>query len=148
MHRRTGLISLVVFLAAVPVFLVPLMSRSQAIIDRPEPGTAVALSSLAYKANAFEARVTSTTLELTSAADADPVTGQWTFLGSNSDGQMHKVEIFVRPQDESGKQIAMFSGKCLLSGGAHDQPCKVDMKLSAAEWKDTKAVRIVTDWQS
>lgn len=148
MNRRTGFVSALVFLAAVPAFLVPLMHRTQTQIGVPEAGQSVALSGLVYKAHAFEAKVSSTTLELESAADADPVVGTWTFLGSNSDGQMHKVEIFTRLQNASGKQLKMFSGRCLLSGGSHDQPCKVDMKVGAEDWKATTAVRIVTDWQS
>ncbi len=148
MFRRTSFVSAAVFLASVPAFLIPLMQRNQTLIDVPEPGRSVALSGLVYKSKAFEAKITTTTLDLTSAADADPVTGEWTFLGSNSDGQMHKVEIFTRLQDASGKQIEMFSGRCLLSAGSHDQACKVDMKLSAEDWKATTAVRIVTDWQS
>ncbi len=73
---------------------------------------------------------------------------EWTFLGSNSDGQLHKVDIYTRLLDEAGKQVGMFSSKCLLGGGASDQPCKVENKVNAADWKATKSVRIVTDWQS
>lgn len=148
MNRRTGFMFLAAFALAAPAYLLPLMMRAQTVISLPEPGKSVALSALSYKARAFEAKVTSTTLEITSAADADPVVGEWTFLGSNSDGQMHKVEINARMLDETGKQLDMFTGKCLLSGGSHDQPCKLETKMSAAAWKATKSVRIVTDWQS
>jgi len=149
MNRRIGVVSLFVFLAAAtPLFLAPLMHRTQTMIDLPESGKEVALSGLSYKSNMFEAKVTSAKLDVKSGANADPVVVEWTFLGTNTDGQMHKVEIFTRLQDETGKQLAMSSGRCMLSGGAHDQSCKFEMKVSAADWKATKAVRIVTDWQS
>jgi hypothetical protein len=135
-------------MAASVALAVPLMHRTQTIINVPEPGTDVALSGLRYKANAFEAKVTSTRLELKSDAGADPIVAEWTFLCSNNDGQMHRVEIFVRLQDESGKQLAMFSQKCMVTAAAHDQAHKVQMKVEAADWKATKAVRIVTDWLS
>jgi hypothetical protein len=149
MSARPRLTPLFLFLMAASVALaVPLMLRKQTIINVPEPGTDVALSGLSYKANAFEAKVTSARLELKSDAGADPIVAEWTFLGSNNDGQLHRVEIFVRLQDESGKQIAMYSHKCILNAGARDQACAVEMKIKAADWKATNAVRIVTDWLS
>ncbi len=126
----------------------PLMHRTQTVISIPEPGTDVALYSLSYKGKAFEARVTSVRLDLKSEAAADPLVGEWTFLGSNSDGQLHRVEIFVRLLDDSGTQLAVFSNTFNLNAGAHDQACKVDMKTKAADWKATKSIRIVTDWRS
>jgi hypothetical protein len=149
MSARTRLTPLFLFVMAASVAVaVPLMLRKQTIINVPEPGTDVALSGLSYKANAFEAKVTSTRLELKSDAGADPILAEWTFLCSNSDGQMHRVEIFVRLQDESGKQLAMFSRKCMVTAAAHDQAHKVEMEVEATDWKATKAVRIVTDWLS
>ncbi len=129
-------------------FPVPLMLRKQTVISLPEPGKEEPLYGLNYKANAFEAKVTSVKLTLTSAEDADPVVGEWTFLASNSDGQMHKVEILTRLLDESGTQLAVASKVCMLGGGYHDYACPVELKVKAAEWKATKSLRIVTDWQS
>ena len=148
MRKRIGLISLFVFLAAAPAFLVPLMSRAQTVISLPEPGKTEPLYGLAYKANAFEAKITAVTLSITSAEGADPVVGEWTFLGSNSDGQMHKVLIYTRMLDEAGTQLAVESKLCMIGGGYKDYPCRVDLKVKAAEWKATKSLRIVTDWQS
>jgi hypothetical protein len=140
---------LVVLLAAVPLVLpAPLMHRTQTMIDPPEPGRDVPLSGLFYKGVQFEAKVTSARLERKGEPDADPVEAEWTFLGSNSDGQMHRIEIFVRLLDESGKQLEMFSGKCVLTGGSHDHPCAASMKVKAGTWKATRSVRIVIDWLS
>ena len=87
----------------------PLMHRTQTVISVPPPGEVVALHALHYAPKQFEAKVSSVKLTLTSADGADPVVGEWTFLASNSDGQLHKVEIFTRLLDESGTQIAMAS---------------------------------------
>ena len=66
----------------------PLMHRPQTAIDVPEPGTDIPLSGLSYKGTLFEAKVTSARLERKSEPEADPVIAEWTFLGSNSDGQI------------------------------------------------------------
>ena len=138
---------LILVLAAVPVaLLAALMHRTQTAIDVPEPGADVALSGLTYKGKAFEAKVTSVRLELKVGSDA--LTGEWTFLGSNSDGQWHKVEPFVRLLDASGELLAVFSKHCTLAAGAQDQPCVVPMNVKPEIWKATKSVRIVTDWTS
>ena len=142
-------LSVCVVLAAAPALLgAPLMYRAETTISLPAAGEDVALSIKPYKGSQFEARVSSVRLELTGEASADPVEGDWTFLATNGDGQMHRVEITVRLQNESGKQVAQFSGKCILTPGARDQACKVSMKADAEDWKATKAVRIVTDWMS
>lgn len=150
MNRRNRSVLLLVVLAVVPIAVLafPLMHRTQTAIDVPEPGTDVPLSGLTYKGTQFEAKVTTARLERKGEADADPVVAEWTFLGSNSDGQMHRVEIFVRLLDESGKQLEMFAKKCVLAGGSHDHPCVVPMKVKAESWKATRSVRIVTDWVS
>lgn len=150
MNRRDRSVLLLVVLAVVPIAVLafPLMHRTQTAIDVPEPGTDVPLSGLTYKGTQFEAKVTTARLERKGEADADPLVAEWTFLGSNSDGQMHRVEIFVRLLDESGKQLEMFAKKCVLAGGSHDQPCVVPMKVKAESWKATRSVRIVTDWVS
>jgi hypothetical protein len=124
------------------------MQRNQTIISIPAPGEEVALYTLAYKANAFEAKVHSVKLNLTSKEDGDPVTGDWTFVTSNTDGQLHKVEIFTRILDESGSQLGMESKKCMIGGGYKDFVCTVPLNLAAAKWKTAKSVRIVTDWLS
>jgi len=149
MSARTRLTPLFLSLMAASVALaVPLMHRTQTVISVPKPGEQVTLYGLAYKAHAFEAKVTSVRLDLKSEDGADPVIGEWTFLASNSDGQMHKVEIFTRLLDENGTQIAMTSKKCMVGGGYHDYQCHVDLKVKAAEWQATKSIRIVTDWLS
>ena len=147
MNTRRVVPGILLLLASVAL-AAPLMHRTQTVISVPPPGEDVALYTLSYKANAFEAKVYSVKLTLTSTDDADPVVGEWTFLTSNTDGQMHKVEIYTRLLDESGSQIAMESKKCMIGGGYKDYACKVPLKLKAADWKATKSVRIVTDWLS
>ncbi|MEX0879107.1 MAG: hypothetical protein WEB59_16515 [Thermoanaerobaculia bacterium] len=150
MARRNRSVLLMAVLAVVPIAVLafPLMHRTQTVIDVPQPGTDVSLSGLSYKGRMFEAKVTSVRLERKGESDADPVVADWTFAGSNSDGQMHRVEIFVRLLDESGKQLEMFAKKCVLPGGSHDHPCVVPMKVKAESWKATRSVRIVSDWVS
>jgi hypothetical protein len=126
----------------------PLMQRNQTVISIPEPGEEVTLFTLSYKARAFEAKVYSVKLSLTSEDGADPVTGEWTFMTSNSDGQLHKVEIMTRILDESGTQLAMESKKCMIGGGYHEFACTVPLKMKAADWKAAKSVRVITDWLS
>lgn len=126
----------------------PLMQRNQTVISVPAPGEEVTLFTLSYKARAFEAKVYSVKLALTSEDGADPVTGEWTFMTSNNDGQLHKVEIMTRLLDESGAQLAMESKKCMIGGGYKDFACTVPLKIKAADWKATKSVRVITDWLS
>jgi hypothetical protein len=147
MRRRT-LSLLVVLLVSASLLAMPLMYRGQTVIDIPQPGQDVELSRLSYKANAFEAKFVTVRLELKGAADTDPLQGKWTFMGSNNDGQMHKTEVWVRLLGESGNQVAMFSNKCVLPPGAHNQPCAVDMEIKAETWKSVKSVRIVADFLS
>jgi hypothetical protein len=128
--------------------LAVVMSRKQTGIDVPEPGQDVELSGLNYKGAQFEAKVTSVKLELKGDATADPVEAEWVFLASNSDGQLHRVEIYARPLDESGKQLGQFSKGFHLNAGARDQVCKVPMKIKSADWKAVKTIRIVADWMS
>ncbi len=147
MHRRNLSLLLILLLSASALSM-PLMYRGQTVIDIPQPGQDVELSSLSYKANAFEAKFLTVRLEPKGAADADPLRGTWTFIGSNNDGQMHKTEVWVRLLDESGKQVAMFSNKCTLPPGTHDFPCVVNMEIKAETWKSVKSVRIVADFLS
>ncbi len=148
MARRTLTGFPLLLLAAAPAALVAaaLMKATQTVIDVPAAGEAVPLSSLSYKAPQFEAKVTSVRLEPRSAADADPFLADWNFLGSNSDGQMHRLELQLRLQDQAGKQLAMPSHYYALMGGAHDQAFKLETKLEAAVWKATRKVRIVVNW--
>jgi hypothetical protein len=125
-----------------------LMHRTQTVIDVPAAGQDVALSALEYKSSAFDAKIVSVRLEPHGDPASDPTVADWRFVGSNSDGQQHRVEIFVRLLDASGKQIEMFSKSFILPGGTHDQACVVPMQLKAEHWKAAKSVRIVTDWLS
>jgi len=145
---RRNLVLLVVLLVSASVFAVPLMYRSQTVISIPQGKEDIALSGLSYKANAFEAKLTSLKVEPKGDASSDPLKARWTFVGSNNDGQMHKLEIWLRFLDESGTQLAMTSGKCVLVPGAHDQPCPVDTEVKAETWKSVKSVRIIADFLS
>jgi hypothetical protein len=135
-------------LTAAPAALIAsaLMVATQTVIEVPAAGQDVPLSRLSYKARAFEAKVTSVRLEPRGAADADPFVADWSFLGSNSDGQMHRLEMQLRLLDESGKQLAMPSHYFTLAAAAHDQSFKLETKLNAAVWKATRKVRIVVNW--
>jgi hypothetical protein len=145
---RRSLTILVALLVSASLLGMPLMYRGQTVIDIPQPGQDVELSRLSYKANAFEAKFATVRFEPKGAADTDPLQGKWTFMGSNNDGQMHKTEVWVRLLGESGNQVAMFSNKCVLPPGAHNQPCAVDMEIKAETWKSVKSVRIVADFLS
>jgi hypothetical protein len=149
MTRRRLSLSLSSFVLAVaPAVLVAasLMMATATTIDVPTPGEDVPLSGLRYKALQFEAKITSVRLEIHSEADADPVLADWSFQGSNSDGQMHRIELQLRMLDASGKQVAMPSHYFTVNPGAHDQVIKFETKLKAADWKATSKVKIVVNW--
>ena len=148
MTTRPRFVLPVLLLAASQSFATPLMQRNQTIISMPAPGEEVTLYTLSYKANAFEAKVYTAKLTLTSKEDGDPVTGEWTFLSSNNDGQLHKVELFTRILDESGTQLAVESKKCMIGGGYKDFVCTVPLSMPAAKFKAAKSVRVVADWLS
>jgi hypothetical protein len=119
---------------------------TQTVIEVPKEGQDVPLSGLSYKARAFEAKVTSVRLEPRGAADGDTFVADWNFLGSNSDGQMHRFEIQLRLLDESGQQLAMPSQYFVLRGGSRDKSFKLATNLKAAVWKATRKIRIVVNW--
>src|SRR5262245_37316983 len=145
---RRNLSFLVAVLVSASVFAMPLMYRKQTVISIPKPGEDVALWGVSYKANAFEAKLVSVKLEPKGAPDANPLAATWTFIGSNNDGQMHKMEIWLRLLEESGSQVAMYSNKCVLPPGAREHPCVVEMEIKAETWKSVKSARIVADFLS
>src|SRR5512134_3435028 len=106
--RRTWVASSVLFPLAAAVALAGLMMHSETTIAIPTPGESTPLSKLEYRAR-FVASIDSVTLELASA-ESDPVVVEWTFLGSNTDGQVHRVSIALRLLDEAGEQIAIYNG--------------------------------------
>ncbi len=149
MKTRKVLWTLVVFSAAAPALLLAaLMHRAQTVVSIPAPGETVTLYTLSYKARLFEAKVESVRLEITSAEGADSVEGSWNFLGSNSDGQLHKVNIEARLLDAEGSQISQSNKMCVLGGGSHDVACAATFKLKAADWAKAKSLRVITDFQS
>jgi hypothetical protein len=105
----------------------------------------VPLDRLVYKAR-FEARVTAVRLDRKSEESADPLRAEWIFVGSNTDGQIHRLELQVRLLDEKGKQIAWFVDEHALAAGAQDQEMTVVMKVKGDVWKKTNRVRIFADW--
>jgi hypothetical protein len=148
MNRKNLPAFFLLALTAAPAALIAsaFLVGTQTVIEVPAAGQDVPLSGLSYKARAFEAKVTSVRLEPRGAADADPFAADWSFLGSNSDGQMHRLEMQLRLLDESGKQLAMPSHYFALAAGAHDQSFKLETKLTAGVWKATRKVRIVVNW--
>lgn len=149
MNRRVLAILAGVLVAAVPAAVFAIVQhRTQTGIDVPTPGQEVPLSGLVYKGAAFQAAVTSVRFDLKSEEAAQKVEAEWVFLVQNSDGQMHRIEIFVRPLDEAGKQLGSFSARANLAPGARDQACKVSMKVGADFWKLAKSVKILVDWHS
>lgn len=148
MNRKDLPVFFLLALTAAPAALIAsaFLVGTQTVIEVPAAGQDVPLSGLSYKARAFEAKVTSVRLEPRGAADADPFVADWSFLGSNSDGQMHRLEMQLRLLDESGKQLEMPSQYFALAAAAHDQSFKLKTKLNAAVWKATRKVRIVVNW--
>jgi hypothetical protein len=148
MNRKNLPAFFLLALTAAPAALIAaaLLMATQTVIEVPAAGQDVPLSRLSYKARAFEAKVTSVRLEPRGAAEADPFVADWSFLGSNSDGQMHRLEMQLRLLDESGQQLAMPSHYFTLAAAAHDQAFTLETKLKAAIWKATRKVRIVVNW--
>jgi hypothetical protein len=130
------------------VLLGALMLRTQTTIPVPSAKEKTPLSSLSYKPRRFEASITSVTLAIKSEAGADPVVADWVFTGSNTDGQVHRVEVQISLRDEGGKRLGWFSVKHPLPAGAHDQTFTVPMKVKADAWSAAKNLHIVADWMS
>lgn len=145
--RRTWVTSSVL----VPLFsaaaFAALMQHSETTVPVPVPGETTPLSKLEYRAR-FVASIDSVTVELQSPEGADPVIARWAFVGSNTDGQAHRLEIAVRLLDESGKQIGTYSTRSILAPGAKGQQINVTTKAKADVWKAVKKVRIFADWRS
>lgn len=145
--RRTWVASSVLFPLVAAVAVAGLMQHSETTIAIPAPGESTPLSKLEYRAR-FVASIDSVTVEMQSPEGADPVVARWAFLGSNTDGQAHRVEIAVRLLDESGKQIGMHSARAVVAPGAKGQSLNVTTKVKADVWKAAKKARIFADWTS
>jgi hypothetical protein len=124
------------------------MLRTQTTIPVPSVNEKTPLSSLSYKPRRFEASITSVTLGIKSEAGVDPVVADWVFTGSNTDGQVHRVEVQISLRDEGGKRLGWFIAKYPLPAGAHDQTFVVPMKMKADAWSAAKNAHIVVDWVS
>jgi hypothetical protein len=147
MLDRRSRVAFPVLLGISAVAFAALMQHSETTIPIPAPGEKTALAKLEYRAR-FVASIDSVTLELASAEGADPVVVEWKFLGSNTDGQLHKVSIALRLFDEAGSQIAQYNGRGILSPGGRDQRISVSTKVKPETWKAAKKVRIFADWMS
>jgi hypothetical protein len=123
------------------------MLHSETTIPIPVPGEKTSLAKLEYRAR-FVASIDAVTLELASSDGADPVIVEWTFVGSNTDGQVHRVAIALRLLDEAGSQIGVYAGHGILAAGAKDQKISVSTKVKPDVWKAAKKVRIFADWMS
>lgn len=122
-----------------------LMLHTETTIPVPEANQEILLQRLIYKAR-FEAKVTSVRIVPRSESDVDPLVADWVFAGSNSDGQVHRLEMQIRLLDGAGKQIGFFVAKHPLAAGAHDQKFSVPMKVELRVWRATETVRIFADW--
>ena len=145
--RRPIVLSLAAFVISCALAFAGLMLHSETTIPVPVPGQKTSLAKLEYRAR-FVAALDAVTLELASSDGADPVIVEWTFVGSNTDGQVHRVAIALRLLDEAGSQIGVFTGRGILSAGAKDQRISVSMKVKPDVWKAAKKVRIFADWMS
>lgn len=125
-----------------------LMQHSETTIGKPVIGARVSLDRLVYKSRRFEARIPSVELQEKSPADADPLLADWVFTASNTDGQLHRVEMQIRLLDEGGKQIGWFVAKHPVRAGAREETFRVPMKVKRNVWSDTRRVRIFADWIS
>ncbi len=123
-----------------------LMQHSETTIPVPAAGEKTPLEKLEYRAR-FVASIDSVTLQVKDAA-ADPVVVDWVFIGSNTDGQAHRVEVAVRLLDESGKQLEVFSTTRVLPPGAHGMELTLTTKVKADAWSAARKARIFADWRS
>ena len=133
---------------AAGVAFASLMQHSETTIPVPAAGEATPLKGLSYKSSRFEASITSLTVKVTSAEGADPARVEWNFTASNTDGQIHRVEMQVRLMDESGKQIGWATGKYPVRAGARGETFLIPMKVKADVWRAAKKARIFADWLS
>jgi hypothetical protein len=147
MHDRRIRVASAVLLGISAFAFAALMQHSETTIPIPVPGEKTALSKLEYRAR-FVASIDSVTLELASAEGADPVVVEWKFLGSNTDGQVHRVEVALRLFDEAGSTIGTYSKRAILPAGSKEQEISVSTKVKAETWKAAKKVRIFADWMS
>lgn len=146
-RSRSALVFLTGFAISCAFAFAALMYHSETTIPIPVPGQKTSLAKLEYRAR-FLAALDAVTLELASSDGADPVIVEWTFVGSNTDGQVHRVAIALRLLDEAGSQIGVYTGRGILSAGAKDQKISVSMKVKPDVWKAAKKVRIFADWMS
>lgn len=144
-HRTLAGSAMVAYFVAATA-LGALMLRTQTTIPMPPRDEKTALSKLAYKPRRFEASVTSVTLKVTSEPDVEPVLAQWIFGASNTDGNVHRVDLQVSLLGESGKRLGWFTAKHPLPAGASDQTFVVPMKVKAAVLAAAKTVHIRADW--
>lgn len=125
-----------------------LMQHTETTIPIPAAGEPMPLGGLSYKSRRFEAKITALTLNVRSTEGADPVLVDWTFTASNTDGQVHRVEMQIRLQDGAGKQIGWSTAKHPVRAGASGETFTVSMKVKADVWRNAKKARIFADWIS
>jgi hypothetical protein len=139
--RTAGLLALGL---ASPLFAA-LMLHTETTIPKPISDETAILNGLVYKAT-FVAKVESVRLDVASEAGADPIIAEWVFSGSNTDGQVHRLDMQVRLLDEKGKQIGVFSARHPLSAGAKNESFSVGMKVKSSAWDATKKIQIWANW--
>jgi hypothetical protein len=143
-HMKRNAAGLLALAPAIPVFA-SLMLHTETTIPKPVGDETAILNGLVYKAT-FVAKVESVRLEVRPEAGADPVLADWVFAGSNTDGQVHRLDIQVRLLDGKGKQIAAFSARHPLSAGAKEESFRVPMRVKAAVLEATRKIQIWANW--
>ncbi len=138
---------LTIFCSTAAVAFAALMHHSETTIAIPTPGEKTPLERLEYRAR-FVASVDSVTVRAKSEPGADPVVTEWVFIGSNTDGQAHRVEIAVRLLNGAGEQVGVYSTRRVLPAGAHAIEIPLAMKVKPDVWNSAKKVRIFADWMS
>jgi hypothetical protein len=141
-------VAFAVVLLSVPLaLLASTMKQTVTAITVPKDSATIPLRDLIYKAR-FTAEVKAVRLDPMPAAGADPVEADWVFMGSNTDGQIHRVSITLTLADESGNKMDSFGTKVMLPAGAKDKLWSVHMKVPAKVWTATRTIRIAADWFS
>ena len=141
-RRKGPACALVLSLFAAAAFAA-LMQHSETTIPMPGAGEKTPLAKLEYRAR-FVASIDSVTVQVKSDAGADPVVADWTFTGSNTDGQAHRVEVVVRLPMRPASRSALL-GDADPASLRSRLPDHHATKAKADAWTSARKARIVAD---